>query len=250
LLNESNLFKRVLYEQKGERLSFRIYRAQYFAEFIGTFFLVFFGCGAVIAQELNPNLINGLGIPLTFGAIVSVMIYSVGHISGAHLNPAVSIAFFVIGRFPKKKLIYYILAQFAGAISASAFHRAIWGGQHQFGMTSLSGGLVSGLAMEFILSFVLMFVIISVATDDRATGQMAGLAIGLIVGLCAWIGGPISGASMNPARSLSPALFAQDLSEIIYYLLLPVLGTISGAYIYEKIRCHNQSEESDQHGCC
>ncbi len=221
---------------------------QYIAEFIGSFFLIFFGCGSMILAELNINY-NGDFIPLVWGGAVSIMIYAVGHISGAHFNPAVTIAFWSAKRFPAKRVLGYITAQILGAISASFVHWIIWGSNHQFGMTTLHISFAASFMVEIILSFALMFVIISVATDSRAVGELAGIAIGSTVALCAFVGGPLTSASMNPARSIAPAIFSGNYSQLWPYIVAPILGTILGAKTYEWIRCHKDSS-NDKHGCC
>lgn len=220
---------------------------QYIAEFIGTFFLVFFGCGSMVLAELNPTY-NGSFVPIIWGGAVSIMIYAVGHISGAHFNPAVTIAFWVVKRFPGKRVLGYILFQIAGALLASFVHYIIWGAEHQFGATGLSTGVGAGFLVEFILSFALMFVIISVATDSRAVGELAGIAIGSTVALCAFVGGPLTKASMNPARSIAPAIASGEYSILWLYIAAPILGAIVGALVYEWVRC--QRENHDGHGCC
>ena len=219
----------------------------YLAEFIGTFFLIFFGCGSVVLAEMGQENIS-LFIPVIFGGTVSIMIYALGHISGAHFNPAVTIAFAVARKFPKKRIPFYLLSQVGGAVVASLSLWVIFGSQHSFGVTNLSTSLGSGLLLEFLLSFALMFVIISVATDTRAVGELAGLAIGTAVTLCAFVGGPLTGASMNPARSLGPALVAGQYNFLWVYLLVPVLGAGCGALVYESIRCYRT--EPSEHGCC
>lgn len=224
--------------------------SQYIAEFIGTFFLVFMGCGSIILFQLNNSDLPAFAIPIIFGGIVSVMIYAVGHISGAHFNPAVTIAFSVTRKFPLKKVPGYLIAQFLGAILASGLHKWIWFEEyHDFGATFSQLPLGMHMGVEFVLSFLLMFVIISVATDTRAVGEMAGIAIGSTVTLCAFVGGPLTGASMNPARSFGPALWLFQFEQYWIYLLVPVIGAICGAWVYEKIRC-NISDGDSKHGCC
>lgn len=198
----------------------------YAAEFLGTFFLVF------------------------FGSAVAIMIYAVGHISGAHFNPAVTAAFWLTGRFPAIRVPGYVLAQSLGALLASSTHAVLWGWDHSFGVTDFSGGVGTGALMEFILSFALMFVIASVATDSRAVGELAGIAIGATVAVCAFVGGPLTGASMNPARSLGPALLAGNLTHLWLYLTIPFLGTFAGALIYDRIRCDRQPRADEDSGCC
>ena len=222
---------------------------QYIADFIGTFFLVFLGCGAVILSELDSTAINNFAIPLVFGGTVSIMIYSVGHISGAHFNPAVTIAFWAIKRLPGVRVPGYLFAQFLGALIASISHYLIWGKLgHSFGQTILSTGLGAGLFIEFIISFGLMFVITSVATDSRAAGELAGIAIGTTVAVSAFFAGPLTGASMNPARSFAPALMSANFENIWVYLLTPVLGASLGAFVYDRTRCIKESQSSS--GCC
>ena len=221
----------------------------YLAELIGSFFLVFFGCGSVVLAEVSQYEFESSFIPLVFGGVVSVMIYSVGHISGAHFNPAVTIAFWSIKRFPLNRVLGYISAQVIGAILASSIHLLIFGNEHSFGVTEINLTLLGSVIVEFILSFLLMFVITSVATDSRAVGEMAGMAVGLTVALGAFFGGPLTGASMNPARSLGPAIVSGNLNLIILYLFVPILGAVLGARVYEWIRCQ-RGIESDSQGCC
>jgi aquaporin NIP len=229
--------------------------SQYISELIGTFLLVFFGCGsAILSQKLAPQF-NPLVIPLIFGGIVSVMIYAVGHISGAHFNPAVTIAFWAVKRFPTYRVPGYIFAQCLGAIGASLAHLYFFGSEgHNFGLTTvintteLSLGYTGGFLIEALLSFTLMFVIISVATDSRAVGELAGIAIGSTVAIDAALGGILTGASMNPARSLAPAIVKQDYTFLSLYIIAPIVGTVIAAKVYEWIRCHR--EEEAEHGCC
>ena len=221
--------------------------SQYIAEFIGTFFLVFFGCGSMILAEMGTG--PGASVAVIWGGVVSIMIYAVGHISGAHFNPAVTLAFWGANKFPAIRIPGYLLAQFLGGLLASGVHLLIWGADHSFGMTQFTLDPALVFCVEVILSFALMFVIMSVATDSRAVGELAGIAIGSTVALCAAVGGPLTKASMNPARSFAPALFAGDLSQFWLYLLAPIIGAILGAKTYDWIRCHKESGHDDQ-GCC
>ena len=210
---------------------------QCFAEFIGTFALVFAGCGAIIVHQLYPQGLSNLAIPIVFGSVISVMIYAVGHISGAHFNPAVTIAFSVSRHFPPKKVVGYVTAQISGAMFASFLQWLFFSNMNQdFGVTQTVLPSYSALGFEMILTFFLMFVIISVATDTRAVGEMAGLAIGTTVMMCAFFGGPITGASMNPARSIAPAVFSGDFTGLWIYILGPIIGASLGAIVYQKIR--------------
>jgi aquaporin NIP len=226
-------------------------KAQYLAEFIGSFFLIFFGCGSMILAELNSSY-NGSLVPFIWGGAVSIMIYAVGHISGAHFNPAVTIAFWSVKRFPRSRVLGYILSQTAGALLASVAHKVIWTSSHHFGGTMIDPSItiMGGVIVEFILSFVLMFVILSVATDSRAVGEMAGIAIGTTVALCAFVGGPVTNASMNPARSIAPAVLSGEYSQLYIYILVPIIGAFFGAKTYEWIRCIKVDKPNDGHGCC
>ena len=209
------------------------------AECIGTFALVFFGCGSMMIGANFPDTIPTSGVPVIFGAIVAAMIYTIGHISGAHFNPAVTLAFTVTRHFPVKQLPYYWVAQCLGALVAIALLSFLVPDSSEFGATIPTVPMLPAFIWEVVLSFFMMFVIIAVATDTRAEGVMAGIAIGIIVMLCAFIGGKFTGASMNPARSLAPALFQGTLSTMWLYVVAPSCGTILGAFTYQIIRCRS-----------
>ncbi len=223
---------------------------KYDAELLGTFFLVFAGTGSIIVNEIFPGRVTPLGIGLVFGLIVMAMIYSIGHISGAHLNPAVTAGFVISGRLPFREAGRYLLAQLSGAVLASALLRGIFF-RHAtgLGVTLPSGPWWEALALEFFLTFLLMFVIMGVATDHRAQGVMAGVAIGAVIALEALFAGPITGASMNPARSFGPALMAGEFRLHWIYWLAPLAGSAAGAWTYRIIRCDTPSAEAP-HGCC
>ncbi len=221
---------------------------KFMAEFIGTFALVLFGCGSIMIETKFPGTIPIGGVAVIFGAIVAAMIYTVGHISGAHFNPAVTLAFTVTRHFPLRQLPYYWLAQFGGAIAAIFLLSILMPNSTTFGATLPTINLITAFIWEVVLSFFLMFVIIAVATDTRAEGVMAGIAIGTIVMLCAFIGGKFTGASMNPARSFAPALFQGTLNVIWLYFIAPMFGTILGAVTYQKIRCETPASKAE--GCC
>jgi aquaporin NIP len=206
------------------------------AEAIGTFTLVFAGCGSIMVAQRFPGTVSPSVIPVVFGLAVAVMIYSVGHISGAHFNPAVTLAFAVGRHFPLNQVPFYWLAQFAGALAASGLLVILLPPGSTYGATFFSVHPTQALAWEGILSFILMFVIMAVATDTKAEGTMAGAAIGGTVMLAAFVGGPVTGASMNPARSLAPALFQGQLGEMWIYILGPALGAISAALLYNYLR--------------
>jgi len=207
-----------------------------FSEFIGTFALVFFGCGSLMIIERFPGAIPIASVPLIFGGTIAAMIYALGHISGAHFNPAVSLGFVVARHLPLKDLAWYWVAQFLGAIVATAALCFLLPEGVSYGASVSSVSPLLTICWEAILTFFLMFVIISVATDTRAVGVMAGAAIGLTVSLGAVLGGSITGGSMNPARSLGPALFQSELSSIHLYFIGPVIGAVLAALTYEMIR--------------
>uniref|UniRef100_A0A0D9WDS2 Aquaporin n=1 Tax=Leersia perrieri TaxID=77586 RepID=A0A0D9WDS2_9ORYZ len=209
------------------------------AEVFGTFFLIFAGCAAVAVNKTTGGTVTFPGICITWGLAVMVMVYSVGHISGAHLNPAVTFAFATCGRFPWRQLPAYAAAQLAGSAAASLVLRALFGGEgepeHFFG-TVPAGSEVQSLVMEFIITFYLMFVVSGVATDNRAIGELAGLAVGATVLLNVLFAGPISGASMNPARTVGPAIVLGRYTSIWVYIAGPVSGAVAGAWAYNLIR--------------
>ena len=203
----------------------------HFAEGLGTFALVFFGCGAIAVGQLGQP-----AVALAFGLVIAVMIYALGHISGAHFNPAVSVGFAVGRHFPWSRVATYSMAQIAGATIGALVLRISLGDGADLGLTQPSGGEPQSLVWEALLTFFLMLVITAVATDTRAVGEAAALAIGGTVALGALVGGPISGASMNPARSLGPAIVSADLTAIWLYLVGPVIGAIAAALVYRYLR--------------
>ncbi len=220
------------------------------AEFIGTFAIVFFGCGAVMVSE-RYNLAHLAGmVPLIFGMTVAVMIYALGHISGAHFNPAVTLAFTVAKHTSIANLFGYVIGQFLGASAAMLLLTAILPKGNSFAATVPTVAMGTALIWEMILTFFLMFVIISVATDTRAVGEIAGLSIGAVVALAAFVGGPITGASMNPARSFAPALVTGDFSHFWVYVLGPAVGALLAAKCYQFIRCDHDQVSSGVKGCC
>ena len=206
------------------------------AEFIGTFALVFAGCGAIMSDATSGGALGHVGVCLTFGLVVAAMIFATGHVSGAHLNPAVTIAFAATGAFPWRKVPGYVVTQAVAATLASFALSGLLGQVASIGATSTSLGLGAAFALEAIMTFFLMFVITSVATDVRAQGHHAAVAIGATVALCALFGGPLTGASMNPARSLGPALAASSFQAIWLYLSAPVVGAVAGALAYQRTR--------------
>ena len=199
---------------------------KYFAESIGTFALVFCGTGAIIINQESSGVVTHPGIACTFGLIVMVMIYALGPISGAHLNPAVTIGFTVAKRFPAKQIFPYVLSQAVGALLASLILRQLFGNNELLGSTIPSGSDLQSFILEIILTFFLMLVIIHVATGSKEQGMFAGLAIGATVLLEAMFAGPICGASMNPIRSIAPALVSGHFEHLWVYILAPVIGAI------------------------
>lgn len=196
------------------------------AELIGTFILVFAGTGAIVVDASMDGVIGHVGIALTFGLVVMAMIYSVGEVSGAHINPAVTVAFFAAGRLPLRDALPYIVAQCGGAILASGLLRFLFPLDTTLGATLPAGSHAQTFVFEVMLTLILMFVIFSVASGSKERGLMAGTAIGGVVALEALFAGPITGASMNPARSLGPALVAGQLDTLWIYLSAPVLGAL------------------------
>ena len=196
------------------------------AEVVATFSLVFAGCGAIVINDLTGGSITHVGIAFTFGLVVMVMIYAVGDVSGAHLNPAVTIGFLAAGRMSKKEAIPYIASQLAGAVAASALLRLLFPEHSDLGATLPLGPAWRAFILELILTFILMFVILNVSTGQMEKGIMAGVAVGGTVGLEALFAGPITGASMNPARSLGPALVSGNVEQLWIYLTATVIGAL------------------------
>ena len=207
------------------------------AEGIAAFTLVFAGCGAVIANTAYDGALGVVGIALAFGLVIMVMVYATGHLSGAHINPAVTLAFTLTRHFPPREAAAYVAAQCTGAALAALVLLAIWPSQPaELGATAPSIGVGSALVYEAILSAFLMFVIMAVATDTRAVGAAAAIAIGGTIGLDALFGGPVTGASMNPARSFGSALAAWDWRDLWIYVLGPVAGAALGGFAYQAVR--------------
>lgn len=205
------------------------------AEAIGTFALVFAGCGAIMVDAKTHQL-SHVGVAITFGLVIMFGIYAVGHISGAHFNAAVTFAFALTRHFPWPRAAAYWCAQFIGAITAAALLRASLGNIANTGATLPSGSQGRSFLWELVMSAFLMFVILAVATDTRAVGEAAAIAIGGTIGLDAMFGGPISGASMNPMRSLGPALVSGDLHGIWIYIAAPLVGAALGGLAYQFVR--------------
>ncbi|WCJ25252.1 NOD26-like intrinsic protein 4 1 [Euphorbia peplus] len=206
------------------------------AEIVGTYFVIFAGCGSVAVNKIYGS-VTFPGICVTWGLIVMVMIFTVGHISGAHFNPAVTITLAVFRRFPFKEVPLYIIAQVVGSILASGTLALLLDvtPDAYFGTVPVGSNLQS-LFAEIIITFLLMFVICAVSTDDRAEGQLGGIVVGMTILLNVFVAGPISGASMNPARSIGPAIVKQVGKGLWVYIVGPIIGALLGASLYDLLR--------------
>ncbi|MDP2387688.1 MAG: aquaporin [Bacteroidota bacterium] len=209
---------------------------KYLAELIGTFMLVFCATGAGIANEASKGTITHVGVAITCGLIILSMIYALGDISGAHLNPAVSIAFAAAKRFSWSQVIPYSIAQTAGAVLASLSLKLLFPSSEFLGATMPSGSLTQSFVMEIILAVILMFVILAVSTGAKEKGITAGIAIASVVGLEIMFAGPICGASMNPARSFGPAIMSGHMEHFWIYLSAPVIGMLIATGLYNVIK--------------
>ncbi len=214
-------------------------RREYLAEIIGTFALVFTGTGAIVINDVSGGTITHAGIALTFGLIVMAMIYALGDVSGAHLNPAVTIAFWVAGRLKLPTAMPYIVAQLLGATMASLLLKILFAGHETLGATMPAGSIWQSFVLEVVLTLLLMLVVLQVSSGSKETGTLAGIAIGGVVALEAMFAGPICGASMNPARSLGPALVCGQWSVFAtswIYLVAPVLGAALSVPLHRQLR--------------
>ncbi|MGH7130960.1 MAG: MIP/aquaporin family protein [Phycisphaerales bacterium] len=196
------------------------------AEALGTFCLVFAGTGAIVVNQTTGGTVTHVGVALTFGLVVMAMIYALGDVSGAHLNPAVSVGFVLARRFPVRELPQYVFAQVVGAFAASALLRLLFPANETLGATIPTGSAWQSFILEVVLTLMLMLVILSVSSGPKEKGIMAGIAVGGVVGLEAMFAGPICGASMNPARSLAPAVVSGHMGALWIYLLAPVVGAV------------------------
>ncbi|HWB02218.1 MAG TPA: aquaporin [Verrucomicrobiales bacterium] len=217
------------------------------AELLGTFCLVFAGTGAIVINDVSHGALGHAGIALTFGLIVLAMIYTFGDVSGAHLNPAVTLAFASAGRFPWKAVGPYVFAQIMGALAASALLRFLFPAHALLGTTLPAGSSSQSFVLEVVLTAILMITILSVSTGAKEKGVTAGIAIGAVIGLEAMFAGPVCGASMNPARSLAPAVISGHLEHLWIYLTAPVLGALLAVPLCFCVRencCGRQISES------
>jgi aquaporin NIP len=214
---------------------------RFLAEYLGTFFLVFAGTGAIVINQASGGVIGHVGIALVFGLVVLAMIHTFGDVSGAHLNPAVTLGFAAAGRFPWREVAGYVSAQLAGALSASGLLRWLFPDSPTLGATLPAGGVGQSFVLEAVLTAVLMLVILSVSTGAKEKGITAGIAIGAVIGLEAMFAGPVCGASMNPARSLAPAIVSGHLEHLWLYPAATVLGALIGVPLCIGVR---------EPGCC
>lgn len=210
-------------------------RIQYcISEAIGTFVLVFAGTGAIIVEETMPGRVTHVGIALTFGLVVTAMIFAFGETSGAHLNPAITLGLTIAGRFPFSQTLPYMASQLLGAMSASVLLRLLFTGT-TLGVTSPAGTATQTFALEVVLSAILMFVVLMVSRGPKESGLLAGLAVGSVIAVEALFAGPITGASMNPVRSLAPALVTMQLDHLYLYLIAPVMGAMAAVAAHRAI---------------
>lgn len=214
---------------------------KYIAEFLGTFALVFAGTGAIVINDVAGGTVSHVGVAITFGLIVMAMIYTFGDISGAHLNPAVTLGFVTARRMDGAEGLRYIVSQVVGAIAASGALRLLFPTHPSLGNTMPAGSALQSFGLEFLLTALLMLVILSVSVGAKEKGITAGIAIGGVIALEAMFAGPICGASMNPARSLAPALVAGNLTSLWIYLLAPIAGAVAAVPLCICVR---------EPGCC
>ncbi len=212
-----------------------------FAEMFGTFALVFAGTGAIVINDVSGGTVSHVGIAFTFGLVVLAMIYALGEVSGCHLNPAVTLGFFLARRFDRRLVVPYVVSQCAGALLASLTLRLMFPSHPTLGATMPAGPAFQSFVLELILTLILMFVILSVSTGSKEKGVLAGVAVGSVIALEALFAGPISGASMNPARSLAPALVSLRFDSLWIYLTAPILGACVSVF---ACRCVQEP------GCC
>ena len=220
---------------------------RYIAEFLGTFALVFAGTGAIIINDISGGQVSHVGVALTFGLVITSVIYAVGDVSGAHLNPAVTFGFWSARRFPGRTVAPYIISQCFGAVLASLVLKVLFVAHPTLGASLPTGSIIQSFVLEVILTWLLMFVILNVSVGAKEKGLMAGIAVGSVVGLEALFAGPVSGASMNPARTLAPALLAGYLSQAWPYILAHITGAYLAVLCCACVRencCGHSSSES------
>ena len=218
------------------------------AEFVGTFTMVFLGCSAIAIDAMTSGAIGHPGVCVTFGLTVCIMIYAIGHISGAHFNPAVTIGFAIAHRFPWREVPPYVAIQCLASCSAIALLDCAMD-MPVYGETVPAISSSAAFVLEAVFTFILMLVISAVAIDHRAVGQLAGVAIGGAVTACAMVGGPLTGGSMNPARSVGPAIWSGTLQWTWLYVLAPLAGAILASLVYRWMRC-SEADGQNAQGCC
>lgn len=218
-------------------------------EFVGTFFLVLIGTGAIVVDAHTQGAIGHVGISLCFGIVVCVVIYSVGHLSGAHINPAVSIGFFATGEIGGAKLLRYLVAQLAGGVAASLLLCGIFSAERGLGATQPNlnienlNAVVACLVLEFVLTFILMWVILAMTAQAHPHAEWTGLIVGLVIAMEALMAGPVCGASMNPARSIGPALVSGQFEYLWIYILAPIAGALAASMIGPLVLGPRQSHK-------
>lgn len=216
---------------------------KYIAEALGTFAMVFCGTGAIIVNQQTNGVISHAGVACTWGLIVAAMIYALGNVSGAHFNPAVTIGFWVAKAFPSKQIIPYVLSQASGAFLASLLLKFLFPANDTLGASLPAGSALQSFVLELLLTFFLMLVIMQVAKGSKEQGMFAGLAIGSVVLLEAMFAGPVSGASMNPIRSLAPAVMSGHLEHVWVYLTAPIVGALLGVGIWNVMKENQEMTE-------
>ena len=205
------------------------------AEAFGTFCLVFAGTGAAVVNEVTAGGVTHVGVALTFGLVVMAMIYGIGKISGCHINPAVTLGLCAAGQCERSQVLPYIGSQCAGALLASGVLKLLFPESSTLGATVPAGSDLQSLVLEFVLTMILMFVILSISSDSRGENILGGIIIGGVIGLEALFAGPISGASMNPARSLAPAVVTMQYGSVWIYLVAPVAGALAAVPLFRLI---------------
>jgi aquaporin NIP len=227
--------------ERRVRLAFLFKMKRFMAEMIGTFALVFAGTGAIVINDATGGAVSHVGIALTFGLIVLAMIYTVGDISGAHLNPAVTIGFWSARRLPGREVVPYVASQLSGALLASGLLRILFPESKLLGATLPAGSEWQSFVLEIVLTFLLMLTILNVSTGAKEKGITAGIAVGAVIALEAMFAGPICGASMNPARSLAPAVLSGHIEHVCIYLIAPPIGACAAMLACRCVR---------EDGCC
>jgi aquaporin Z len=219
------------------------------AEAFGTFCLVFAGTGAVVIDEATGGSVSHVGVALTFGLVVMVLVYALGRVSGCHINPAVTLGLFTAGKFPAARVVPYVVSQCLGALAASGVLRLLFPESVMLGATVPAGSAVQALVLEFMLTGFLMFVILSMSKAEKAEQMLTGLVVGAVIGLEALFAGPITGASMNPARSLGPAVVSLQLGSVWIYLVAPIAGAVASVSLWRCIHGSADCSALESEGC-